>query len=101
MMNFLVYLGDVLTHIEYLLKVIKERPKEALEFGCGTGFHFSFLSKFVRHLVCLDLNVKTLKIARENVKKFGDAGKVSFIVEMSSTCHLDPKPLTWRSPKDC
>jgi SAM-dependent methyltransferase len=80
MMNFLVYLGDVLTLIEYLLEVIKERPKEALEFGCGTGFHSSFISKFVRHMVCLDLNVKTLRIARENVKKFGDAGKVGFIV---------------------
>jgi protein-L-isoaspartate O-methyltransferase len=63
--SLLAYIRDVLTHIEYLWKIVRSKPQKALEFGCGTGFHSCFISKFVRELVCLDLDVRTIKIARQ------------------------------------
>jgi ubiquinone/menaquinone biosynthesis C-methylase UbiE len=80
----------VLAHIEYLLEIIKVNPQKGLEFGCGTGFHSCFISKFVKHLVCLDLNKDTIEIAKQNMKKFGKEEKVSFVV--GDVFHLPFRP---------
>jgi len=88
--SLLAYIRDVLTHIEYLLEIVRGKPWKALEFGCGTGFHSCFISKFVRQLVCLDLDVRTIKIARQNMKKFGKEWRVSFVV--GDVFHLPFRP---------
>jgi len=84
----LAYLRDVFTHIEYLLEIVKGKPQKALEFGAGTGFHSCFVSKFIRHLVCLDVDMRTIKIAKQNMKKFGK--EASFVV--GDVFHLPFRP---------
>jgi len=88
--SMLAYIRDVLTHIEYLIEIVRSKPWKALEFGCGTGFHSCFISKFIRQLTCLDLDVRTIKIARQNMKKFGKEWRVSFVV--GDVFHLPFRP---------
>jgi SAM-dependent methyltransferase len=91
--KYLAYLRDILAHAEYLLEVIMSRPKIAVEFGCGTGFHGCFISKFIRHLVCLDLNTAILVAAKANVKNFGIKRKIDFIV--ADAFHLPFRSLSF------
>lgn len=57
------------------------RDKIILDYGCGNGIHSIPLAKFrAKKIIGIDLSEKSLKIARERVKRLGLEDKVEFIL---------------------
>jgi ubiquinone/menaquinone biosynthesis C-methylase UbiE len=65
--GYLLYLRHLFAY-EYATKTFSNNDK-ILEIGCGEGYGTSLISKGVKEIVSLDVDLKTLKHARE---KYGD-----------------------------
>jgi len=65
--GYLLYLRHLFAY-EYATKIFSDK-EEILEIGCGEGYGTSLISKGVKTIVSLDVDLKTLKDARE---KYGD-----------------------------
>lgn len=76
--NFIEYIGLLIGHFEYILKILQLKPRTLLEVGCGTASHALFLSYFVPLVVAIDNDLNILRNARSNVKSF--KGNVEFVM---------------------
>jgi ubiquinone/menaquinone biosynthesis C-methylase UbiE len=70
-----------LSSFKFLYGLLRENCKDklVLDYGCGNGVHSVFLAKTgAKKVIGIDLSEKSLKIAKERVKKEGLLGKVVF-----------------------
>lgn len=73
------FLSDVLLHIYYLFKLLRDCRKLYLEVGCGTAYHSIFLSFFVEKCIVLDCDKNVIINARDKIRKFG-RGNIDCII---------------------
>lgn len=69
------YLGNLLTHAEFLEEIIKENPKRILEVGIGTGGMSIFLSHLGYEVIGIDNDRNVLKNAKKLNKKLNGNAK--------------------------
>ncbi len=67
---------------------LHEKPKVAVEVGCGDGMATYFLSKRVDHLICMDTNEECIRIVKRMLEETG-IKNVEFKMSDSEKLSLD------------
>ena len=65
-----------------------QKPKVAVEVGCGDGMATYFLSKYVDHLICIDTNEDCIRIVKRMLEETG-IKNVEFKMADSEKLSLD------------
>ncbi|MCK4518549.1 MAG: methyltransferase domain-containing protein [Candidatus Omnitrophica bacterium] len=63
--SYLDVLRDNSVHAYYLFRILMNRPKKALEVGCGTGSQSIFLSHFVSEVCGVDKDEELIGLAKK------------------------------------
>jgi len=67
---------------------LPQKPKVAVEVGCGDGMATYFLSNYVHHLICIDTNEKCIQKVEDMIKEM-DIKNVTFKKTDSGRISLD------------
>ncbi|HOU97587.1 MAG TPA: class I SAM-dependent methyltransferase [Bacteroidales bacterium] len=77
------------------LNIEKDKNKVILDFGCGTGRFFSFMSKSFKKLIATDASEEMLKISIERAKNYNNVEVIPYEDFFNKDIHVDVVYTFW------